>query len=444
MATDRADERLTATRIVALLRAGEASAEDIARLHLAQIERVEPSVQAFTTFDAEHVLAQARQVDARRSGGAPVGALFGVPVGIKDVFDTADLPTENGTPLQAGRRPHRDSAAVERLRRADAIVLGKTVTTELAYYQPGKTHNPHDPSRTPGGSSSGSAAAVAAGMAPVAIGTQTNGSVIRPAAYCGVYGFKPSHGLISRRGVLQLSRRLDHVGVFAATLDDIALMCDVLAGHDPLDEDTRPRAVPDFVSLAQSEPPMAPRFAFLRSPYWSRADDDTRQAFGELVDALSLPCEEVELPGWADDIERWQAAIMAADMAHNLRQALDHGADRLSERMRDQLARGRQVLAADYLAALEAAERLRQTLSAIFDEYDAIITPATTGVAPRGLDATGDPIFCSLGSFTGLPALSMPLMTGTDDMPLGVQLIGARHDDARLLRSANALMRSLA
>lgn len=436
-------ERLTATRIVALLGAGEASPEDIVRLHLEQAGRCEPDVQAFEALDPDYALGQARDLIARRRAGAPAGPLFGVPVGVKDVFDTADLPTGYGSALHAGHRPVRDSTAVARLRSADGIVLGKTVTTEFAYYTPGKTRNPHDPARTPGGSSSGSAAAVAAGMVPVALGTQTNGSVIRPASFCGVYGFKPSHGLISRRGVLCLSRRLDHVGVFATTLDDVALMCDVLAGHDPEDEDTRPRALPDFTTAARAEPPLPPRFAMLRTPFWSRADETTRQAFDELADLLGEQCAQVELPDWAAAIADRQQTLMAVDMAFNLATDLRRGGDVLSERLHAQLAAGREVPALDYLQAQAFADRLGNALAEIFEEFDAIITPASPGVAPRGLQATGDPVFCSMASMTGVPALSMPLMTGEDDMPLGVQLIGARGDDARLLRTARALLRHI-
>ena len=206
-----------------------------------------------------------------------IGPLHGVPVGIKDIFDTGDMPTEFGSPLWAGRTPRRDAAAVARLRAAGAVIMGKTVTTEYAYYHPGKTRNPHDPERTPGGSSSGSAAAVAADMVPGAIGSQTNGSVIRPAAFCGVVGFKPTHGLIPRSGALLLSRTLDHVGVFARTVEDAALLAEVLAGFDEEDPDTRPMARPPLAAIAASEPPLPPRFAFVRSPAWEQAEPVTQR-----------------------------------------------------------------------------------------------------------------------------------------------------------------------
>ena len=193
---------------------------------------MKPKVQAFAHLDTEHALTQARERDEWRKGGRPIGPLHGVPVGIKDIIDTSDYPTECGSPALSGRRPRNDATVVARLRAAGAVIIGKTVTTEFAYFSPGKTRNPHDPERTPGGSSSGSAAAVAAEMVPIALGSQTNGSIIRPGAFCGVFAMKPTHGLVPRTGVLPLSRTLDHVGPFARSIDDIALALDVIAGYD--------------------------------------------------------------------------------------------------------------------------------------------------------------------------------------------------------------------
>ena len=246
---------------------------------LAHVEEVDAEVQAWAFLDRDHALTQAEALDMRRREGKALGALHGVPIGIKDIFDTGDMPTELGSPLWAGRTPRRDASAVTRLRAAGAVIMGKTVTTEYAYFHPGKTRNPHDRERTPGGSSSGSAAAVAAAMVPGAIGSQTNGSVIRPAAFCGVVGFKPTHGLISRSGALMLSRTLDHVGLFARSVEDVALLAETLAGFDEEDPDTRPVARPPFAATAASEPPLPPRFAFVRSPAWTHAEPETGEAF---------------------------------------------------------------------------------------------------------------------------------------------------------------------
>src|SRR3954469_10385166 len=234
--------QLTASESARRIAQGRLTAEELVGACLERIRQLEPTVQAWQFLDEEHALAQARTADERRRSGEPVGALCGLPVGMKDIIDTADMPTENGTVLDKGRMPRRDAAVVAKLRAAGAVIMGKTVSTECAYFNPGKTRNPHNPEHTPGGSSSGSAAAVAAHMVPLALGSQTAGSVIRPAAFCGVYGFKPTHGLIPRTGVLQLSRTLDHVGLFARSIEDIALLATELAGHDEGDADTRPRA----------------------------------------------------------------------------------------------------------------------------------------------------------------------------------------------------------
>src|SRR5262245_9980897 len=277
---------LTATETAAEIARGSISAEEYSRACLDRIAAVDGDIKAFVHLDREHVLAQARALDERRAERRSTGSLHGIPIAIKDIFDTADYPTELGSPLWAGRRPRHDAAVVERLRAAGAVIIGKTVTTEFAYYHPGPTRNPHDPTRTPGGSSSGSAAAVAAGMVPLAIGSQTNGSTIRPAAFCGAFAIKPSHGLVSRAGALVLSRKLDHVGAFARSLPDLALILEAIAGHDPGDPDSAPFAAPDFRLQQREPPPIPPRFAFVRTPVWDRADTDTQAAFEELVALL--------------------------------------------------------------------------------------------------------------------------------------------------------------
>src|SRR5918995_4371157 len=267
---------LSALAAADLLGAGKISALELTEACLARIAGREPEVQAWAFLDPEHARRQARAADEGRKRGRPLGPLHGIPVGVKDIVDTQDMPTENGTVLHAGRRPSRDASIVSAMRAAGAVILGKTVTTELAVYAPNKTRNPHNPEHTPGGSSSGSAAAVAAGMVPLAIGTQTNGSVIRPASFCGVYGYKPSHGLISRHGILAQSRPLDTVGVMAADLEDLALLAEPLMAYDPADPAMRPRARPGLARVLAEDPPVPPKLAFVRSPVWQHAEEDTR------------------------------------------------------------------------------------------------------------------------------------------------------------------------
>jgi Asp-tRNA(Asn)/Glu-tRNA(Gln) amidotransferase A subunit family amidase len=433
---------LTASEAAAEIARGAVSAEAYARACLARIEALDGEIRAFVHLDREHVLAQARALDERRMQGLPLGPLHGVPVAIKDIIDTVDYPTELGSPLAAGRRPAQDASVVAKLRAAGAIIIGKTVTTEFAYFYPGPTRNPHDRARTPGGSSSGSAAAVAAQMVPLALGTQTNGSVIRPAAFCGVFAIKPSHGSISRAGVLMLSRKLDHVGVFARSLADVALGLDVIAGHDPADPDTRPVASPDFRAVAGEEPPAAPNFVFVRTPVWNKAEPETKAAFDELTAALGSAVTPLELSSSFGEAWDTHRTIMATEMAHNLAPFVARGEP--SEVMGRFLAEGRRVSAVDYLAALAEAPRFAAILADILLQYDAIITPAAPGIAPKGLGATGDPAFCTLWTLTGLPALSLPILAGEGGLPIGVQLIGAPGQDARLLRTARVLIETLA
>ena len=436
---------LSAAQAARLIQQGRLSSEELVGACLERIRTAEPQVQAWTFLDEDLALAQARAADDLRRSGQAAGALCGIPVGIKDIIDTADMPTENGTPLHRGRTPRVDAAVVARLRAAGAVILGKTVTTECAYFHPGKTRNPHNPAHTPGGSSSGSAAAVAAGMVPLALGSQTNGSVIRPASFCGVYGFKPTHGLIPRTGVLKLSRTLDHVGLFARTLEDIALLAEELVGWDEGDTDTRPRARIPFREIAAEEPPIEPRIAFVKTPVWDRATDETKQAFAEIVDALGERVGEVELVASAAEAWDWHRTIMDTEMAHNFEREWEQGRGQLSDPLRTLIERGRAVRAVDYQRALARIPQLRDTFEELFtQEYDAILTPAAPGPAPEGLGATGDPSFCSLWTLCGVPAISLPLLQASNGLPIGVQLIGRYNFDARLLRTAQWLVRHLA
>ena len=423
-----------------LIREGVVTSEQLVQACLARISEVEPDVQAWTFLDPEYALAQARAADELRMSGAPTGALHGVPVGLKDIIDTVDMPTENGSVLHAGRTPSRDASVVTMLRGAGAVILGKTVTTEFANRTPGKTRNPHNPAHTPGGSSSGSAAAVAAGMVPLALGSQTTGSTIRPASFCGVYGLKPTHGLIPRHGMFMLSRTLDHVGLFTRSIEDLALLMEQLVGHDERDPDSRPRARVAYREVAAEEPPLSPMFAFVKGSRWKDVAPDAQKAFAELVDVLGDRVEELEL-SMAEEAFDWHRSIGGAEVAVNLRREWETGRDRLSLPVRERIERGREVRAVDYLNALARLPQLHASFEELFTQrYDAILTPAAAGTAPEGLHSTGDPAFCMLWTLSGLPALSVPLMQGANGLPLGVQLVGPRHGDARLLRTARWLV----
>jgi len=436
---------ISATEAARLLRDGVIGSEQFVEACLARIAEVDGQVQAWALLDPDYALQQARGADQRRLSGAPVGALHGVPVAIKDIFDTADMPTEYGSAIYAGRTPSRDASVVTMLRAAGAVIMGKTVTTEFAYFSPGKTRNPHNAEHTPGGSSSGSAAAVGANMVPLAIGSQTNGSTIRPAAYCGVVGFKPTHGLISRHGALMLSRTLDHVGLFANSVDDIALLAEQVIGCDENDADTSPRARIPFGQVAAEEPPLPPMFAFIKTPMWERADEDTKEGFNEVSEHLGSQVEEVELFPSAADAWQWHQTIMGAEMAQNLEREWTSARELLSAQLRAQIERGREARAHDYLRALSRITPINESFIELFEQrYDAILTPAAPSAAPKGLDSTGDPSFCTLWTLCGMPAISLPLLQSANGLPIGVQLVGPRHGDARLLRTARWLAAKMA
>jgi Asp-tRNA(Asn)/Glu-tRNA(Gln) amidotransferase A subunit family amidase len=436
---------LSANEAARLIREGVISSEQLLEACLARVREIDEQVQAWAFLDPDYALAQARKADERRLSGQPIGPLQGVPVGVKDIFDTADMPTEYGSVLHAGRTPSRDAAVVSLLRAAGAVIMGKTVTTEFAYFAPGKTRNPHNPEHTPGGSSSGSAAAVAAEMVPLAIGSQTNGSTIRPAAFCGVVGFKPTHGLIPRSGALLLSRALDHVGLFARTIDDVALLAAVLPGYDERDPDSRPRASIPFVEVTAEEPPLPPMFGFVKTPYWDRTDENTKEGFAELIETLGGRVEEVDLFPSAAEAWAWHKIIMDAEMAASLAREYETGRDRLSEHLRALIERGRKVSAVEYQHALARIRPIHESFLELFEQrYDAILTPAAPGPAPKGLESTGDPSFCTLWTLCGMPAVSLPLLQATNGLPIGVQLVGPRHGDARLLRTAKWLAAKVA
>jgi Asp-tRNA(Asn)/Glu-tRNA(Gln) amidotransferase A subunit family amidase len=421
------------------LEKGEFSAAELTAAYVKRINARENEIGAFAFFDEAVAMKYAKTLDDYRGTGRALGPLHGLPVGVKDIIDTADMPTENGTVLDAGRRPAKDAELVRRLRAAGAVIMGKTVTTELAYFSPGRTRNPHRLDHTPGGSSSGSAAAVAAGMLPLAIGSQTFGSVIRPASFCGVVGFKPTFGLISRAGVRTLSPSLDTIGVFANSIADAALLADALAGHDPADADTRFHAPPRLFDTALTKPPVTPAIAFVKTLMWDEAEAATKEALAEIVEALGPACTEVALP---DVFREWAGAhraLMRAEMARHLDPYYRRGKDQLSDQLRALLEDGYAITAVAYLEARDWRVALRHGLDQVFDRFDAILTPAATGEAPPGLNATGNPIFNGLWTFCGVPAITLPLLQGQSGLPLGVQLIGRYGEDARLLRTARWL-----
>jgi Asp-tRNA(Asn)/Glu-tRNA(Gln) amidotransferase A subunit family amidase len=428
-----------AALLLADLRSGALSSVELTTACLDRIAAVEPNIRAWAYLDPALALSQARAADARRAAGEEPGALHGLPVGIKDIIDTADMPTEYNSPIYRGRRPEKDATLVARLRKAGAIVLGKTVTSEFAVYTPGPTGNPHDPTRTPGGSSSGSAAAVAARMVPLALATQTNGSTIRPASFCGIVGYKPSLGVLPRTGILKQAAMLDQPGLMAIDLAGVALLGDALAGPDPLDEQSLRPSIPPLARAVTAD--TTPKLAFVRGPYWDQADEPARAALEAFVSSLDDLIEEVDLPADFDRAADLQATIMNAGIADACRDDYEQSKAMMSSILLGIVEAGRKISAMEFIAALAARDRLRGCHRDLFAGFDAIVTPAAPGIAPLREQGTGDPIMATIWTLLGAPALTLPLLEGPEGMPLGVQMVGRLDDDFGLIRAAAWLER---
>jgi Asp-tRNA(Asn)/Glu-tRNA(Gln) amidotransferase A subunit family amidase len=434
---------LTAVNIVQSLKKGEFTCEELVTNYIDHINKYEKNVEAWEFFDETLILKQAKKLDQDHQSGKVHGDLHGVPVGIKDIFDTENMPTSDGTEIHKENPSWNDCTVVSKLKQAGAIIMGKTVTTELAYYSPGKTKNPHDPTRTPGGSSSGSAAAVASHMVPLAIGSQTNGSVIRPASYCGVVGYKPTKGLISRHLVLQISRALDQIGVFSNTLEDAALISEQLFGYDKQDPDTSLSAKPKLLDATKQKPPLEPIFAYIKLPFMDELDEDAKKGFEEIKDELKGKIDEIELPEGFVDIPEWHKVIMESDMARSFSVEYTKSKHKLSNNIIEAIERGMKYTAVEYNNALSKIDAANIYFKQFFYDYDAILTPSASGEAPKGLKSTGNPIFCTIWTFCGMPCISLPLLKGRNGLPIGVQLVSSLFDDERLFRNASWLTKKI-
>jgi amidase len=411
----------TATEIVAAIGQGRTSCEAVVRACLDRIAVREPEVQAWAHVDPDAAMAAARAFDR----GGRQGPLAGVPFGVKDIIDTFDLPTEWGTPIHKGRRPGRDAACVALTRKAGGILLGKTVTTEFANLHPGPTRNPHDLARTPGGSSSGSAAAVADFMVPIALGTQTTGSTVRPASFCGIFGYRPTHGEHRLHGVMEASGSLDTLGILARSVDDIALYRDVLLG-------VAPQPVADL--------PAPPRIGLCRSHVWDKIEPTTRKLVEDAADRLARAgahISDATLPDGFEglnDAHRW---ISSFEFARTFTYEIENHWDEISDTLRGgRLKDGIEGDFERYQAAIALADDCRRRLDAVFDDHDVLLTPAAFGEAPKGMFAfDGVPLF-QLWTALHVPAITLPVFKGPNGLPIGAQLVARRHDDRRLFACA--------
>ena len=429
--------QISATKAAAAIRNGKFSSFDLVKSCVDRIKSREPTVHAWVEFDPDRALKEAEYADKKLQSGKESGVLHGVPVGLKDIIDTLDMPTQMGSALFSNRRPAQDAMCTNLLRQAGAVILGKTVTTEFALTGAKKTANPHNILHTPGGSSSGSAAAVADFMVPLAVGSQTGGSMIRPASYCGVYGYKPTFGLISRRGVFILARVLDHLGVYARSVEDLMLISGCLMVYDSRDLDMKKDF--DYIGLASNNVNIAkksPRIAFIKGPAWEYTESYMVTIFESYLSRLETKVEEVTLSGIFDGALEAHRVIMESNLWHNLGVYRERKEKLLMPETVRRIDSGKHITASDYIEASELVCSLQTALESLFERYDAIITPSATGEAPRGLTNTGNAVMQKIWTLTGLPTISLPHMLGPNGLPIGVQVIGPRGADNKLFRIA--------
>jgi Asp-tRNA(Asn)/Glu-tRNA(Gln) amidotransferase A subunit family amidase len=418
------------------IRNGTLTSEELTGALLNRIQKHEERVRAFKWIDFERALALSRKADEKSRSGAPVGPLQGTGIGIKDIIETENIPTTMGSEIYKDFIPGRSSELIRRLEVAGAFVLGKTVTSEFAFFTPGKTRNPWNTAHTPGGSSSGSAAAVAMGFIQGAVGTQTNGSVIRPAAFCGIVGYKPTAGIIPLDGIHPFSPSLDQVGVFTRSVPDAALLAASLQTKDPFS------AGSDNPVIQYDLKPISfpPRLAALRSPVWHYAEKYAIEHFlllAERLRAAGAVVEEMELPEQFGKAHAVHRTIMYAEGAKTFAELQRSHRNRISDRLNGLIDEGLAIEESDLVRSLNEKEILSEHMDDFMKDYDAIITLPAPGEAPRDLTQTGDPVFCTIWSLCGVPAVTIPAGEGPNGLPLGLQITGKRYADDRLLSIAN-------
>ena len=420
---------LTATEIVAAIGAGKTTCEAVVRACLDHIEAREPHVQAWQYLNPQQVIAAASALDKNGLRGP----LAGVPFGIKDIIDTADMPTEYGSPIYKGHQPQNEAACVALGRKAGSVLMGKTVTTEFANRYPGKTRNPFDPTRTPGGSSSGSAAAVGDHMVPLAIGTQTTGSTIRPASFCGVFGYRPTWGDLRCSGVREAAGSLDTLGLLARSVDDLALYRDVLLGVEP-------QAVPEHAG--------ALRVGFCRTHVWPQVEPHTQQLLEDAAKKLAragLQVSEVELPAHFARLTDVHLAISSFEFSRNFTYEIEHHWEKISTTLREnRLKSGLECSFERYSEARLFAAQCRREFAGVVENYDVLLTASATGEAPVGLNATGNANNCLIWTTLHVPSVTMPVFKGPHGLPVGAQIIGKANGDRALFAAARRIYRALA
>ena len=406
---------------------------EICNAYIERINKFEKEVKAWAFFDKKLLLEKAKEADDYKNSGKPTGPLHGIPVAVKDIVGTIEMPTECGTPIRKGKSYSQNAEIIDLLHSSGAIVMGKTATSELAYLGPPKTTNPHDNSRTPGGSSSGSAAAVASFMAPLAIGSQTGGSVIRPASFCGVVGYKPSYGLISRNGVLKTSEKLDQIGVFGKSVEDVARLAKILIKKDSFDPATIYFSADNMISSVKEGPLYEPKFIFYKTDFWKMIDKKSKEAFEYFIKSFKKNIEIFDTPSYFKDIHKYHQIIHETDLANNLSDYYKKSKNKLSKYMQSAIKNGNKYSGKEYAEAIDFMKRSYESYKEVFEDYHGILTPSSPGVAPKGLKSTGTAEFNKVWSYLGTPCISLPLLQGENNLPLGIQLVGEKYDDNRFL-----------
>ena len=412
---------------------------EVCEKYIERIDKFEKDVKAWAHFDKKVLLEKATEADDHRRSGKPVGPLHGVPIAVKDIIGTVDMPTECGTVIRKGKSYSQNAEIIDLLHASGAIVMGKTATSELAYLGPPATTNPHDKNRTPGGSSSGSAATVASFMAPASIGSQTGGSVIRPASYCGVVGYKPSYGLISRNGVLRTSYNLDQIGLFGRKVEDVAMLAKVLIKKDKYDPATIHYSTENILTETKKGPIFEPKFIFYKTDHWKIIDKKSRESFEYFIKSFKKNIEIFDTPTYFKDIHKYHQIIHETDLANNFSIYYQKFKKKLSKYMQDAISNGNKYTAKEYAEAIDFMKRSYESYEEVFEDYHGVLSPSSPGVAPKGLKSTGTAEFNKVWSYLGTPCISLPLLEGENNLPLGVQLIGNKYDDHRFLGVANWL-----
>ena len=430
---------LKVEELVEKIKNAQITSVELCQLYIDRINKFEKDIKAWAHFDKKLLLEKAAEADEHRRLGKPLGPLHGIPVAVKDIVGTLDMPTECGTVIRKGKSYSQNAEIIELLISAGAIVMGKTATAELAYLGPAKTTTPHDYSRTPGGSSSGSAASVASFMAPLSVGSQTGGSIIRPASYCGVVGYKPTYGLISRNGVLKTSEKLDHVGVFGRSVEDVALLAKTLIKKDKFDTASVHYSAENMLNETKKGPLFEPKFIFYKTDYWKLVEKKSRESFEYFIKSFKKNIEVFDTPSYFKDIHKYHQIIYDTDLANNFSLYFKKYKKKLSKIMQDAIIRGNKHSAKDYAEAVDFMKRSYESYEEVFEDYHGVLSPSSPGVAPKSLKTTGTAEFNKVWSYLGTPCISLPLLQGENDLPLGVQLVGAKYDDQRFLGVANWL-----